>query len=103
MSKHVTAASALDALAAQINEAHSACERSNRESVMHALRAGALLIEAKSQVKHGEWLPWVRANFAGSVRLAQIYMRLAREPEHAQCVAHFGLAGAAVHFAVQDK
>ena len=42
------------------------------------LRAGLLLIEAKSLVAHGEWLPWLQANCKTGERQARTYMRLAR-------------------------
>jgi hypothetical protein len=37
-----------------------------------------LLIEAKSRVRHGEWLSWLEANCPLSDRQARNYMRLAR-------------------------
>jgi hypothetical protein len=36
-----------------------------------------LLLEAKAALKHGEWLPWLKAHVAFSERTAQAYMRLA--------------------------
>jgi hypothetical protein len=39
--------------------------------------AGAKLIEAKSQLKHGEWFPWLERNFALSKKTAQTYMNFA--------------------------
>ena len=46
-------------------------------SVEHYRAAGALLLEAKGQVPHGHWGPWVRKHFTLSARTAQDYMRLA--------------------------
>jgi hypothetical protein len=37
-----------------------------------------MLTEAKSLLKHGEWLPWLESNFEWSPRMAQLYMRLSR-------------------------
>lgn len=54
-----------------------ACEL--RAGVEHAARAGALLTEAKGQVPHGQWLPWLDDNFGLSERSAQNYMRLSRK------------------------
>jgi hypothetical protein len=48
------------------------------DALAHAIRAGELLIEAKSLVRHGEWLPWLEANFRGGDRTARQYMHLAR-------------------------
>jgi hypothetical protein len=67
-------------LAEQINREHALFIASCRDSLRHALLAGRMLIEAKGQVPHGEWLDWLRTNFHGSERAAQGYMRLARDP-----------------------
>jgi hypothetical protein len=37
-----------------------------------------LLIEAKAQIPHGQWLPWIVKHCAMSERTARLYMRLAR-------------------------
>jgi hypothetical protein len=57
------------------------------------------LLQAKAEQGHGAWLPWLEANFAGSVRTAQVYMRLARDPlklqaAKAQGAAHLSISGA---------
>lgn len=70
----------LVALAEQIVREHKLCVASYRYGLRHAIVCGRLLIEAKAQVPHGEWLDWLRANFNASERAAQGYMRLAREP-----------------------
>jgi hypothetical protein len=43
------------------------------------MKAGALLIEAKRLVAHGEWLDWLRDNCTVKVSTAQAYMQVARE------------------------
>lgn len=74
--------SELQGLATEINSEHAAVEASLRTGLAHALRAGELLIAAKSLVGHGEWLSWLAANCAVSERTAQAYMRLtANRPE----------------------
>jgi Protein of unknown function (DUF3102) len=40
---------------------------------------GALLREAKGQVQHGAWGPWLRANFALNATTARAYMRFAAQ------------------------
>jgi hypothetical protein len=45
-------------------------------SVERAFDAGELLIEAKRQLQHGQWLPWLRDHVEISERTAQRYMRL---------------------------
>lgn len=69
----------LATLADQINAEHRACDEALREGLAHAVRAGELLVEAKAQVKHGQWEQWVTENFEGSPRTAQAYMKVARE------------------------
>jgi hypothetical protein len=70
----------LGSLAASINAEHDAVERALLTAVEHARRAGDLLIEAKAQVDHGEWLPWIRDYCPNvSPQVAQRYMRIARE------------------------
>jgi len=66
-------------LATEINEAHQRVEEAARASAEHARTAGELLLQAKAQVGHGNWLPWVRANCRFSERTAREYMRVARE------------------------
>ena len=65
-----------------------------RRGVEHARHAGELLLAAKAQLSHGEWLPWLEANCQVSARSAQGYMRLARQwptlAANAQRVADFG-------------
>ncbi|WP_396349875.1 DUF3102 domain-containing protein [Gordonia amicalis] len=41
-------------------------------------RVGQVLIAAKSLVPHGQWLPWVKANFQGSQPTASRYVTLAQ-------------------------
>ena len=66
-------------LAARINSEHRKAEECARSAVAHALNAGRLLIEAKAQVAHGTWLPWLDEHCKISERTAQAYMRVARE------------------------
>jgi Protein of unknown function (DUF3102) len=79
-------------LAARIRSEHEACGQALKASVEHAMSAGDLLIEAKAQLQHGQWLPWLKDNCGLSPRMAQNYMRLAdhRAEIEAKCetVAH---------------
>jgi len=65
-------------LAHRIQVEHRAVSVSLKESLRHSIAAGELLIEAKEQVKHGEWLPWLRDHCTISERTAQLYMRCAK-------------------------
>jgi hypothetical protein len=67
----------LDQLADEIRLAVARAESVFSESVAHAIGAGELLIEAKSRVRHGRWLPFV-ASVGIAARTAQKYMRLAK-------------------------
>jgi hypothetical protein len=67
-------------LAARIEAEHAAASEAARSHVDHAMRAGDLLIEAKAQLGHGAWLPWL-ADRGIVERTAQLYMRLARNRE----------------------
>ena len=52
--------------------------KSLSDAMRHAMTAGDLLIEAKAQIPHGAWLPWLAANVEISERSAQLYMRMAK-------------------------
>lgn len=83
----------LDDLAAQINAEHEAVSNALSTGLSHAIKAGRLLIEAKTQLhQHGQWLPWLATNCPEiSTRSAQAYMRCAAnldDDSKAQRVAH---------------
>jgi hypothetical protein len=58
-------------IATLIRREHEAVASSAKKALAHAIAAGELLIEAKKQVKHGEWLPWLGTNCEISERTAQ--------------------------------
>jgi hypothetical protein len=64
-------------LGAQVKAQHEASVAASKRVVEHAMVAGDLLIEAKAQLEHGEWLPWLRDQCGISARTAQRYVRLA--------------------------
>jgi hypothetical protein len=64
-------------LAERINVEHQQAEAALNHGVEHALAAGRMLVEAKAQIPHGEWLPWLAQNFEGSQRTARTYMLVA--------------------------
>ena len=65
-------------LAARIRAEHEAVSTALKESVRHAIAPGELLVEAKGQLGHGRWLPWLRDHCTISERTAQLYMRVAK-------------------------
>lgn len=75
--------------AAEINRLHDqakSCAFQSRQTLLGALsaawQAGRLLLTEKQRVRHsmglGAWLLWLEANFRGTARTAQRYMRLAQ-------------------------
>jgi hypothetical protein len=78
-------------LAHRINETHHLAMRHADEAVAQAIACGKMLLEAKSTVPHGQWLPWLRQNVTFGERSAQGYMRLAR---HKPDVAHANIRDA---------
>jgi Protein of unknown function (DUF3102) len=65
-------------LAARIKAEHEAAEAANKRGLEHAINAGRLLLEAKAQVTHGRWLPWLGEHCRVPERTAQAYMQVAR-------------------------
>lgn len=84
----------LPSLAAGIKAAHDAVGANSRAMAEHALEAGRLLIEAKDNLKHGEFGPWLREHVSISERTARRYMTLARAGVKTAMVADFGVVGA---------
>jgi hypothetical protein len=74
-----TSVELLKGLADQINFQHDACMSNLNAALDHAFAAGKLLVEARAQVRHGEWTGWVAANFRFGLRTAQQYMLLAKK------------------------
>lgn len=66
-------------ISTEINTEHEIVVNACKSAVEHAIKAGELLIKAKSMVNHGEWLDWMKDNCEMTERTAQTYMRLARE------------------------
>jgi multidrug resistance efflux pump len=67
----------LTELASVANRYHAEAENAAGSALEAARQAGAALAKAKKLRPHGEWLPWLEANFHGSARTAQSYMRVA--------------------------
>jgi hypothetical protein len=68
-------------LAKAINEHVAQAEHHWEQAVQHAIAAGNLLIEVKQSLPHGEFTPWLKANFSREPTTARDYMRLARHAE----------------------
>ena len=64
-------------LADVANREHRLAREKFVSAVEHAVRCGTALIEVKAQLRHSEWLPWLKANFDTSPRQAQRFMLIA--------------------------
>lgn len=64
------------------------------------IEIGRRLTEAKAQLKHGEWLPWLREKVEFSETSAQNFMRIAREYENTHLVGDLGASKALVLLAL---
>jgi hypothetical protein len=71
-------------LAARIKAEHAAYVAAIKQSLSRAMAAGDLLLEAKAQLGHGEWLPWLAERCGIPERTASRYMKLARNRAAAQ-------------------
>ena len=70
--------------------------RPPRSPMRHAvLDAGRALIEAKSLVRHGRWLPWLKEHCHLPERTAQLYMQLAERELPPAIIARLGMTRAA--------
>jgi hypothetical protein len=75
----LAASNSLADLAARVRAEHEGVARAMKRGLEHAIAAGKLLLEAKAQLAHGQWLPWLHQLCpALPERTAQLYMRLAR-------------------------
>ena len=64
--------------AAEINRWHDLAEKHAGQAVEHARRAGALLMQVKAELKHGEFIPWMEKNIRVTPRQAQRYIAAAK-------------------------
>ena len=84
----------LPELASLANQFHIKVEDAGRSMLKYAWSAGQALLAAKARVKHGDWLPWLSANFQGSERTAQLYLKIANTQSAADLDATQSIAGA---------
>nr|WP_326189670.1 DUF3102 domain-containing protein [uncultured Oscillibacter sp.] len=67
------------------------------------IEIGKRLLEAKAQLGHGEWLPWLRDRVDISERSAQNFMRLAREYSKSAEIADLGASKALALLALPES
>jgi hypothetical protein len=87
----------LPVLAAEIRTAHTGVAAAVKASAESAIAAGHALIEAKSLVRHGEWLPFL-AEAGIHERTAQRYIALAEGNLQSDTVSLLGGPTAALRF-----
>jgi hypothetical protein len=80
----------LEAIAGELQAALS-------REVKDIIAMGHLLIEARSQLDHGQWLPWLEVNFGSSTRTAENYMAAARFAAKYEMVANLKLRPSALY------
>lgn len=66
-----------DTRAAQIQAHHDAAHAAADKAIEHAKQAGALLLEVKASLPHGDFTKWVEVHLTVSQRQAQRYMAAA--------------------------
>lgn len=66
------------------------------------LEIGKRLNEAKEQLAHGEWLPWLEGQVEFTERAAQRFMRLAREYSNPTLVSDLGATKALILLALPE-
>ncbi len=77
----INSLSHLAELSTAINQSHELATGAAESALLHAKRTGELLVEAKSQIDHGDWLAWLAANCEVSTRQAQRYIKVATDWE----------------------
>jgi hypothetical protein len=70
------AEASLAELAVRINTEHGQVEAAVRDGLLHARQADTLLLQVKSRLPHGSWLPWLQANCQVTPRQSQRYIRI---------------------------
>jgi hypothetical protein len=99
----ITRSNSLADLAARIKREYEASSAAIKRGLDHAIACGSLLIEAKAQLPHGKWLPWLHAHCGVPERSAQLYMRLARNADEIRNVADLTVREAATLIAKADE
>lgn len=74
-----------------------------RQAGSAIIEIGRRLNEAKEQLSHGEWLPWLQEKVDFSERSAQNFMRLAREYEKSAEIADLGASKALALLALPES
>jgi hypothetical protein len=71
-------------LAKEISEAHTQFLEGMTTTLNAGIKVGELLIEAKQNMEHGEFLPWIAESLPFTERTAQKYMKIARKQDEVE-------------------
>ena len=74
-----------------------------RQAGSSIIEIGRRLNEAKAQLRHGEWLPWLQEKVDISERSARDFMRIAREYSKSAEIADLGAAKALALLDLEDS
>lgn len=96
------ASNSLSISAESVRELVAASDALASQSIEKALEAGHLLIAAKTECKHGEWLPFLKRAGVGE-RKAQRLMKLAASGLNPSAVTGFGGIRAALEFLARRR
>lgn len=66
----------LETAGAELNRLHSVIEGKLRSTVQDAIRAGEIIAQVRGRLKHGDFLPWIKANCQFSEDTAERYRSL---------------------------
>jgi hypothetical protein len=97
MTGDITTSNSLADLRERAKAEHAAVGASMKTSLAHAFAAGDILIAAKQQLRHGQWLQWLESCGIPE-RTAQRYIRLAKNrmliEAKSDTVSDLGVSGA---------
>jgi hypothetical protein len=79
----------LATLADEIRAELDAADGAFHRGLQHAIAAGEKLIEAKSLTHHGEWIPWLEANFPFTRQWGSACMRVAKAARQGEIEMEF--------------
>jgi spore coat protein CotH len=77
MSEMSNSSTVLDDFAKEINEHDDAKRACEVKGMIHTIKIGQLLVEAKKVTPHGKFILWVKQNTRVTQRMAQMYMQIA--------------------------
>lgn len=74
----------LEEIVQQVNDEYALMTGDMTRAVQRAIRIGEMLTEAKGEVAHGEWIPWIERNLVFGRSEASRYMKVYRNGARVQ-------------------